>query len=191
MIEKEQHMLMYMKKYLGWDKDKLPYKTIVKVYPRGHYLLRAGEMETNFHFLVSGIVESTLVAKNGEEKIMDFFFLNSFFCSMSSIISKKPTQFNIRCLTECTIETVTNKDYGDALKKSITLNIISRKLLEDFYLYRVKKERDMLTKTASERYLDLIKDRQDIIKDVPLEKIAKYLGIHPRSLSRIRRSVYK
>lgn len=110
---------------------------------------------------------------------------------MCSIITNKPTKITIKCLTECTIETVKYKDFSTASEKSLLLNKISRRLLEQFYLYRVKKEKDLMTKNASERYLDLIKHRPDIIKVIPLEKIAKYLGIHPRSLSRIRKNAFK
>lgn len=191
MIKKEQYILKFMKKYFGWTKKELPFTTVVKVYPKGYCLISPGEMEKNLHFLVSGIVETVIVAKNGDEKILDLFFPNMVLCSMSSLISKKPTAFYMRCLTECIIESVSFKEYNLAQKKSLILNRISIKVLEQFYLFRIKREKDILTKNASERYLDLIKNRPDLIQQISLEKIANYLWVHPRSLSRIRRSAYK
>lgn len=63
-----------MKNNLGWTKNKLPFNTVLKVYPKGYCLLSSEELETNIHYLVSGIAEASLLASNGEEKIMDFFF---------------------------------------------------------------------------------------------------------------------
>lgn len=191
MLEKGQHVLSYLKKNLGWTKNKLPFNTHLKVYPKGYCLIRPGEMETNIHFLVSGIVETAFVAKNGEEKITDFFFANNFFCSLSSLVTRKPTDVYMRCLTECTIESVLYTDYNEDLKTSLLLNQLGRKVAEQSYLLRIKREKDMLTKTASERYLELIKNRPEIIREIPLTKIAKYLGINSHSLSRIRRTMFK
>lgn len=190
MPEKEQHVLMFLKKNLGWTKA-LPFKTTIKVYPKGTCLISPGEVEKNLRFLVSGVVETVIVKKNGEERITDFFFPNNFFCSLSSLVTQQPTDVYMRCLTECTIESVFYKDYNEALKKSLLLNQLGRKVAEQSYLLRIKREKDMLTKTASERYLELIKNRPEIMREIPLSKVAKYLGIHPRSLSRIRGSVYK
>jgi hypothetical protein len=42
---------------------------------------------------------------------------------------------------------------------------------------------------ARDRYLNLIKDKPDIIQNVPLKQIATYLGITDTSLSRIRKEI--
>lgn len=51
------------------------------------------------------------------------------------------------------------------------------------------REKDFLTKSAEQRYQALIAQRPDLIAQVPVHKIAKYLGIHPESLSRIRKQL--
>jgi len=47
-----------------------------------------------------------------------------------------------------------------------------------------------LTKSAQERYDELLSKRPDLIRLVPVNKIAKYLGIHPESLSRLRKNLF-
>ncbi len=79
------------------------------------------------------------------------------------------------------------EDYRNELKTSLLLNSLSRYILEYWFVRRLKKEKEMLTKTAEERYASLLKYRSDLIAQIPVSKIAKYLGIHPDSLSRIRR----
>ena len=60
---------------------------------------------------------------------------------------------------------------------------------EQAYLRKVQREKDFLTKTAEERYNDLLKTHPDYIIQIPVNKIARYLGIHPESLSRIRKKL--
>ena len=45
------------------------------------------------------------------------------------------------------------------------------------------------TRTAEQRYQDLLENRPDVIQHVPLKIIASYLGMTDSSLSRIRKSL--
>jgi hypothetical protein len=76
-----------------------------------------------------------------------------------------------------------------AYRSSLIANKIGRVLTEHIYMHKTKCEKDFLTKSAQERYAALIFTRPDILKLVPVNKIAKYLGVHPESLSRIRKSI--
>jgi hypothetical protein len=49
----------------------------------------------------------------------------------------------------------------------------------------------MITKSATERYLDLIQEKPDVLKFAPLKNVASYLGITDTSLSRIRKEIVK
>ncbi len=56
-----------------------------------------------------------------------------------------------------------------------------------------KKHRQSLNytpnETAEERYLNLFKERPNLIKEIPLKYIASYIGITPQALSRIRKRI--
>jgi hypothetical protein len=68
-------------------------------------------------------------------------------------------------------------------------NQLGRVVTEDLFIKKSNREKDFLTKSAEERYIELLSKRVDIIKMVSVNKIAKYLGIHPDSLSRIRKKI--
>jgi CRP-like cAMP-binding protein len=180
----------YLKNNLKYS-EKLPFDTLVRTYPKNVHLISPGEIEKNISFLISGIVETKIVKQNGDERITEFFFPNHFFCSLSSLLTQNPTNVFMTCLTDCVIESISYEDYRGALEKSLIVNKLGRKIAEESYLLRIKREKDMLTKTASERYVELMKSRPEVLHDIPLSKIAKYLGIDPHSLSRIRRSAFK
>ena len=47
----------------------------------------------------------------------------------------------------------------------------------------------IISDPAKDRYLNLIKQKPDIVQNVPLKQIATYLGITDTSLSRIRKEI--
>ena len=58
--------------------------------------------------------------------------------------------------------------------------------MEQAYLKIVQQSLDLQTLTAKERYESLLRKYPEIFQKVPLYHIANYLGIAPKSLSRIR-----
>jgi len=190
MIEPSYSISEYLKNNFG-DTEKLPFDTVVKKYPKNFCLISPGEVEERINFLISGVVETKIVKTDGTERITEFFFPNQFFCSLSSLLTQNPTNIYMTCLTDCTIESISYKDFNKALEKSLIVNKLGRKIAEQSYLLRIKREKDMLTKTASERYVELMKNRPEVIQEISLSKIAKYLGIDPHSLSRIRANAFK
>lgn len=72
---------------------------------------------------------------------------------------------------------------------SIEANKFSRILTEQGYVRKSNREKNFLTKTAEERYVEMFQSRSQYISQIPVNKIAKYLGIHPESLSRIRKKI--
>ena len=52
-----------------------------------------------------------------------------------------------------------------------------------------KQHMEFLTKTAEERYLDLLKNRPELLQRIHQKHIASYLGITTQSLSRIRKKI--
>ncbi|MDO5524244.1 MAG: cyclic nucleotide-binding protein, partial [Bacteroidia bacterium] len=57
-------------------------------------------------------------------------------------------------------------------------------------LFRFKQRSiEMIAESATERYLKLIKEKPQVIRQAPLKYIATYLGVTDTSLSRIRKEI--
>lgn len=167
--------------------EELPFSTSIDNYPKGAVLITKGQTEKNLFFIRSGIVEATVVDEEGDEKIVYIAFANEFMCSLSSFITQKPTDYTLTCLTNCVLEKVGRDVIYDALEHSIITNKVLRYYVEIAYLDRLRKQKDLLTKPALKRYLELLEGEPEIVKQLTVKKMANYLGIHPRSLSRIRK----
>ncbi len=57
------------------------------------------------------------------------------------------------------------------------------------FAQKQEQQMEFLTKTAEERYLDLLATRPELLKRIHQKHLASYLGITTQSLSRIRKKI--
>jgi len=164
---------------------ELPFPTYKKAYKKNEVITRFGQIEKKAYFLIEGIIES-IIEKDGDIKIIDFVFPNNFICSYTSFLLQTPSEIQTQTVIDCEVEFFLKEDLEEAYKNSILANQFGRFVTEKFFLSKLNRENSFLTKSTKENYIDLINNNPQIIKYIPINKIAKYLGIHPESLSRIR-----
>ena len=156
---------------------------------KGEYLTRTGEVENHIYYLVKGAVKVAILA-SGEERILDFWFAPSFFSSYTSFIQRTPSKVYIQTLTQCEIAHIEYEAVQQGYRSSLFFNQVGRVMAERLFMLKTKREIDFLTKTAEERYAELLNASPEIIQNIPVHQIARYLGIHPESLSRIRKKLF-
>lgn len=148
-------------------------------------ITREGDVEHYLYFLVRGAVKIA-VQKDGNERVLDFWFPNSFFSAYSSFLTQTPSQVYIQTLLPTHVLAIKEHAVRRLYETSFIANSIGRTLTEILYRKKTQREIDLLTKSATERYHDLLREHPEVLQHVPLRHIASYLGIHPESLSRIR-----
>ena len=171
-----------------FDGDGLPFSVHKKFFKKNEIVTRMGQTESKVYFIIRGIAEIDIF-KEGDKKIVDFYFANSFVCALTSFLLQTPSEAEIIALTDLEAEYLDYADVQKAYKTSLLANQLGRHLIEQAYLVKFQREKDFLTKSADVRYLELMKARPDLLKVLPVHKIAEYLGIHPESLSRIRKAI--
>ncbi len=169
------------------DASALPFKLSKRKFKKGDILTPYGQIERNAYFLISGLIEIT-VLKDGDEKIIEFFLPGSFFGSYTSFLLQQPSDVQVSALSDCEVELIGYDELQNAYKTSLVANQLGRIATESVFIISTNREKDFLTKSAQQRYDELLAHRPDLIRLVPVNKIAKYLGIHPESLSRLRKN---
>lgn len=170
------------------NEDDFPVPLHQESFKKGSIITDYGQVERRVFFINSGLVESATLS-DGEEKIIEFFFENNFVNSYTSYLKQEPSDCRLTALLDCEMEVIYYHDMQKAYETSLLANKIGRVFTERIYTVKTQREKDFLTKSASERYADLIASRPEILQVVPVKKIAQYLGMHPESLSRIRKSI--
>ena len=168
--------------------DSLPFATSVKQIPKRTYLTRFDQVERCAYFLREGIVKIGMI-RDGEDRIVEFFFPGSFFSSYTSFLTQLPSDVEVECLTDCEVEVIRYDDLQSAYKDSLLANRFGRMVTEQYYIQKTEREKGFLTKSAPERYQELLMRRPELVQQIPVKMIAQYLGIQPESLSRIRKEI--
>lgn len=168
--------------------DDLPFSIQKVHFRKGELITQYGDVEDVIYFINSGIVEMSIKSYM-TEKIIDFFFENELFCGFTSFLTQLPTDVQILALMDCEMEMIPRDSLMLAYETSLETNKFGRILTEQGYIRKSNREKNFLTKTAEERYSEMFESRTQYISYIPVNKIAKYLGIHPESLSRIRKKM--
>jgi len=151
-------------------------------------LLKVGKVENNLYFISKGIIR-VFIPRDESDLTFGFLFDNEFVTAYDSLLTQSPSEYQIETITETILWKISNKDLQEVYERTSSGNIIGRKMAENMFLIKSKRELSFLSRTAEERYLDLFSDRPKLLQQIPLKYIASYIGVTPQALSRIRKRI--
>lgn len=173
---------------LGLDNTSAPLVTETVTFQKGDCLTTIGEVENYIYLIVSGGVKVSYFVEI-KEYILDFWFQGDFFSSYVSFIERTPALTQITAISETKVERIDYHQLQATYKASHLGSEIGRRMAELMYIHKTKKEIELISLTAEQRYKKLLEESKNLILEVPVKDIASYLGIEPESLSRIRRKI--
>ena len=163
-----------------------PYQHLWKFEESGarHVLLKEGDISRKIYVVEKGCIRNWFYHDN-KEISFQFFFEGDVVYSAESFRKNTPSTFSIETIEPVTLRWMSQKDMEqvrqDPFLYSYMIENAANKQAEfmrHFFSY--------LKNTPQERYEILLAQHPEIIKRVPLQYIASYLGITPVSLIRIR-----
>ena len=177
----------YLSKYIilsEEEKTALIDLDMFRNYEKGTVLLKAGELSEEGYFVMKGCVRTYYMIE-GEEKTTNFY---TEFESLAPVcsINKKPSEYFISCV-EDSIIMVSDPSMEDVIfEKFPRFETLCRVVSEELLVNHQTTFDDFKIASPEQRYLNLLKNRPDLLQRVPQYQLASYLGIKPQSLSRIR-----
>ena len=157
-----------------------------KTFPKHALILDAGSICNHLLIIKSGLVRNFYFDPKGNDITHWFSGPNSVVTSPPSFFKQEPSFFRIETLQPTVANVITHSQLEEAFKKSIELERFGRQLAINIMMALGQKVIDLQTKTAEERYHELLFQYPDILQQAKLGHIAGYLGITQQSLSRIR-----
>ena len=164
------------------------YHELITVH-RNEFLLKESEHAEAYYILVEGVVRAFVLNAEGEEITTEFFAQNDIVIIPSSLFQRIASEENLQAITDCTLYKIGFLDFQKLYHQEDGIREWGRAWFSNQVFTLKKRSLDVVMKTASERYIQLMKEKPQIIKYAPLKQIATYLGITDSSLSRIRRSI--
>lgn len=179
----------FVNRFIPTD-DKL-FETIISCFEfkkaaRKELLLEAGKTANKIFFLSEGFVRFFHTKKDGTEVTSDFYFAPGFITSFTSLIEQKPSIVNIQVMVKMDVLFIKYKDLMALYDKEHKVERLGRLLAEQVFITSEKHLLSFLNDSPQDRYLWLMKEYPEYVKNIPLHYLASYLGITAESLSRIR-----
>ncbi|WP_160396899.1 cyclic nucleotide-binding domain-containing protein [Paenibacillus sp. MMS18-CY102] len=151
--------------------------------------LRAGEPAQYIGFCTSGLFRMYYTTPSGEEYNKSFCAAADFVASYSSLLLDAPAFFSIQALADSQLAVFRYSDFRALYDKHPCWERIGRTLVEQLYIKKETRERELLILSAEARYRQFLDQFGSTAAAIPQYHIASYLGITPVALSRIRRRI--
>lgn len=158
---------------------------------RDEYLLAEGQVCDFIGFVNTGVLIYFKTKESGDEVTTDFAFEGDWVNINLSRLANVPSTLSIRAIEECEVVMLKQKDLNDLYQRIPKLERLGRILTEQAYINIVDQTVELQIHSAKERYENLLKRHPKLLQKVPLYHIANYLGIAPKSLSRIRKELFE
>ncbi|MFT4223501.1 Crp/Fnr family transcriptional regulator [Dysgonomonas sp.] len=162
-----------------------------KVLKKNDYFLKEGEICKSVALVCQGILIYSKELDNADEITTDFGIEGDWVTDNYSRLNNSPSLLNIKALADSKILVIQQKDLSVLYDKVPKLEKFGRVLMEKAFVKITQLSLDLQILSAKERYLKLLSTNPGIFQRIPLYHIANYLGIAPKSLSRIRNSISK
>jgi CRP/FNR family transcriptional regulator, anaerobic regulatory protein len=161
----------------------------VREFKKKEFLLQEGKICKKVSFINSGCMRLFYTAE-GIENTIQFFFGNSWYTDYASFLTGQPTAENMQALETCEVVQFKKEDLYKLFNQYPIFDRVGRVMAENAFLSLSQLNKMLTTEEPQQRYLNLIKQRPDVVEKIPQHYIASYLGVKPESLSRIRKRIF-
>lgn len=161
-----------------------------KSFKKGNYLLKEGQIPQVCYFILKGCVRQFYL-KDGEERTTNFYLEGDSLDPIMPTNRNAPSKFYLQCIEDCVLSAGGSNAEDEMFKKFPKFEMICRVATEAKLAKTTEQLSNFIISSPEERYLNLIKNRPELLNRVPQYQLASYLGMKPESLSRIRKRILK
>jgi len=158
---------------------------------KNDFIVNSGQICNEYYLIEKGIFRSSVYSYDGINVTTGFFNENEILIDASSLFQRIPTVESIQALTDGVLWKIEYQTFQELFHKIEGFREWGRTWMSNQLFVSKQRSLSMITQSAAQRYLDLMEEKPQIIKQVPLKHIASYLGVTDTSLSRIRKEVFK
>ncbi|MGE6218632.1 Crp/Fnr family transcriptional regulator [Nubsella zeaxanthinifaciens] len=188
----EEILFNFISKYISINEDEKNAILSLNLFhsvKKGTILLKEGQKSRDNYFVLKGCIRTYYII-DGEEKTTAFYTeLDAL--TPHCVTNHTPSDYFISCV-EDSIILISDADVGMEINSKFPKFDTMCRILSEELLAKERVDFDEFkTSSPEQRYLNLIKNRPDLIQRVPQHQLASYLGIKPQSLSRIRARIFE
>lgn len=173
------------------EKDSCIYYFEPITVAKNSILEEKGEIPRYLYFIISGYVRLFHFNSKGNQVTTHLNCPPGFITSYMNFTYQKKSDESLECITDCELLRIKKEDLDLLIQQLPNFKSFSLKIFEESLAYNETRAQELATLTAEERYLKLIENYPAILQHVPVQYIASFLGMNPKSLSRIRKQIIR
>ena len=172
------------------DWDNFSSRLLKREFKKKTVFLKVGETENYINFIKKGVVRFYIPKEFKENEVtFGFCFKNQFVSAYDSFLTQKPSLYELQTLADTTLYSISFANLQEVYRTTQIGNLIGRLTAERLFYIKSKREQSLLNETPEQRYLNLFKERPELIHVIPLKYVSSYIGVTPQALSRIRKRI--
>ncbi|UNY99342.1 Crp/Fnr family transcriptional regulator [Zhouia spongiae] len=158
---------------------------------KNELIVESGNICNEYYIIEKGTFRSAVNNYEGEEVTTGFFTENEILIDESSLFQRIPAVENIQAMTAGVLWKIKYEDFQELFHKIEGFREWGRSWMTSQLFISRQRSLSMITLNATQRYLKLLEEKPEVIRQVPLKYIAGFLGVTDTSLSRIRKEIAK
>lgn len=160
-------------------------------FPKNTLLESEGHIPKYLYFIVSGYVRLFSYSEQGEEITTHLNCPPGFITAYQHFNQQSRSDDNLECITDCQLLRITKTKLDQLILQSEGIKDFSIAVFQQSMAYNENRAKELATLSAEQRYRKLIEQNPEVLLHVPIKHIASFLGMNPKSLSRIRKQMIR
>ena len=140
-------------------------------------------------FVSKGLLKAYNVDDKGNEHINQFSPEGWWTSDMSSFFSGGISFYSIDAMEDSEVLLITREDFENLTLQVPVMDRYFRLLFQNSLITKERRLISSHTHTAEEKYRHIIEKHPDLIKRIPQNLLASYLGLSPETLSRLKKNI--
>lgn len=162
---------------------------VVRHYTRDEAFFTTGNVARFLGFIESGTLKYVAYSDDGTEHVVGLVFAGEFVSDFPFSLRGQKARTTVIAETPCEIYCLSTAELGERLKTDPEFRDIVMTATEDVFSTVYDRYVDLHTKTAQQRYNEMISKHPDLFSLFPLKDIASFLNITQTHLSRLRKKL--
>lgn len=155
----------------------------------GGHIFHQGDRDRFIYTVQSGLLKAYYTSEDGKENIKSFIMPGSQIGSLAANHAGEQSTFSLMAITQSKLIAVNFSDLYEASQIDPELASEIVNFLLDFGIRKELREFELLCLSAEDRYTRLLEQNPQLFDLVTQNEIARYLGVTPVGLSRIKKRV--
>ncbi len=184
-----QLFFTYLNKFVPISDEEFEqyFTPILKVrrYGKKEYLIKAGEVEDFFSFVIKGLVRKFY--KKGHHEInTQISTEGQIIMSQQSFLGRQPSEYFIETIEPSVIVSIRYIHLEELYNKSKKMERLGRLVVTHMMAVSDSWQMQLIKMSPRERFLNFVMKNAELMQRVPQKYLASYLNIKPETFSRFK-----